>query len=269
MKRTMVLAIAILLVSTMYSLAPAYVLNNYFGVNLAVNSNGHFNMPWNPIRGTSMHADWGSDGDAYAPDPGQNYYVSEVFDIEAMYMDYDWNNNQLVYSIVTSMPNTGFDQVSWYPGYLFRAGDIRFNVGNGLYVVGTHDGFYGNLYHNPTMTYRDGSRGFAERGNPLLANSNLGQELVTNNMQFSYSEYLDANNQPLIEGNYHTYVMEGAISFADLGGNPTNGPVTMTLGMSCNNDVASLTSVPEPGTLTLMGLGLFGLISGRKRFFKK
>jgi hypothetical protein len=272
MRHTVAFTAIIILLTAGFAAADAppggYLLNNYFGVNLSVNSNGFFNMPWTPTRGYSMHADWGSDGNQYAPDPGPQYYVSEAFDIEAMYINVDRASEQIVYSIVTSMPNTGFDQVSWYPGYVFRAGDIRFQVGNNTYVVGTHEGFYGDLYLNPTMTYRDGHRGFAERGNPTLGGVNLGHERGTSSAyQFNYYEYFDANNNSLIENGFRTYIMEGRLSFSDIGGAP-NGPIGMTLGMSCNNDIATVTNVPEPGTLALMGLGLIGIIGGRRRFKK-
>ncbi len=272
MRHTLALAVIIVLFTASFAGANpppgGYLLNNYFGVNLSVNSNGFFNMPWTPTRGASMHADWGSDGDQYAPDPGPQYYLSEAFDIEGMYLDVDWNSEQIVYSIVTSMPSAGFGQVSWYPGYIFRAGDIRFQVGGNTYVVGTHESFYSNLYLNPTMTYRDGHRGFAERGNPTLGNINLGNERARSNAYaFNYYEYFDSNNHSIIENGYRTYVMEGRLSFSDIGGAPTS-PVNMTLGMSCNNDIATVTSVPEPGTLALMGLGLIGIIGGRRRFKK-
>lgn len=263
------LCAAILLTTATYSTATGYILNDYFGVQLSVNADGAFNMPWDPDRGAFMHENWRTDGDEHAPDPGPRYYISEVFDIEAMYLDFDITNDQLVYSIVTSMPNTGFDQVPWYPGYLFRAGDIRFQVGTEQYVMGTHGGFLGNLYHNPVMTYRDGHRGFGERGNPLLADSNLGHEMLNvDGLEFNYDEYLDENGQSLMENGYRTYVMEGSIPLSIIGADPTGNPITMTLGMSCNNDVGSLTSVPEPSTIALMGIGLLGLYGGRRRFLK-
>lgn len=268
MRRTLLIASAIFLMAGWYSTAMGSLLNDYFGVNLSVNSNGVFNMPWTPNTGTYIHADWGSDGDNFAPDPGPRYYLSEVFDIEAMYVDYDITQNQLVYSIVTSMPNTGYSDVPWYPGYLFRAGDIRFQVGNELYVMGTHDGFYGNLYHNPAMTYRDGHRGFAERGNPLLSDINIGHEMTQSGaFDFNYSEYLASNGGSLIEHGYRTYLMEGRISLSDIGAE-IGTPIQMSLAMSCNNDMSGVSSVPEPATLTLMGLGLLGLYGGRKKFKK-
>ena len=214
-----------------------------------------------------MHENWRTDGDDMAPDPGPRYYISELFDIEAFYMDFDWANNQVVYSVVTSMPPSGYNQVPWYPGYLFKAGDLRFQVGSSNYVVGTHNGFLGRLYQNPEMIYTDGRRGFEERGNPILANSNLVHELLTfDGFQFNYTEYRDGNNNRLYENGYRTYVMEGRIPFSNLGGNPGATGVTMTLGMSCNNDVGTLTAVPEPTTIALMGVGLVGLFAGRRRF---
>jgi len=61
-----------------------------------------------------------------------------------------------------------------------------------------------------------------------------------------------------------TYLMEGTISFADLG-NPDfqQEGLSMTLAMSCNNDEARVTINPVP---VLLGIGLIGTgIAARRR----
>jgi hypothetical protein len=270
--RILATALAIIFGLFLVQQAEAYILNDYFGVDLTVNSEGAFNMSWDPVVGHMIHENWRTDGDMHAPDPGPRYYISEAFDIEAMYLDINTASEQVIFSIVTSMPNTGFSEVPWYPGYVFRAGDIRFGVGANTYVLGTFGSFTGNMYYNPSMTYTDGYRGFGDRGNPLLANSNLGSELTTSGIfDFDYMEYRDAGNNPLIENGYGTYVMEGVLSFADLGAPDFDqSGLSMTLAMSCNNDIATvaIAPVPEPTTVALLGLGLIGIYA-RTRFRKK
>jgi len=279
MKKPLIISIMFALILTAGSFASPddYLLHNHFGVSTLYTENPNnpysqyaSGMNWASSAGHWMVEDWGTGGDA--PDPGPFWPISEVFDIEAMYLDIDLDQEQVYFSIVTSMPNTGFDQVGWYPGYLFRAGDIRFGVGNDTYVLGTFGGFNGNLYLNPEMTYTDGYRGFADRGNPVLHQNNIGEELATSGTNFSYQQYLYEDGSSLMEKGYATYLMEGSISFADLGGNNfANTGLTMTLGMSCNNDIGTLeiAPVPEPTTIALLGLGLIGLYSGRRRFLKK
>ena len=277
MKTTMILAAAMIFaVGTCLMASPGYLLNDYFGVDLTVNENGAFNMGWDPIVGSMMHENWRTDGDEHAPDPGPRYYISEAFDIEAMYLDINYDEEQVIFSVVTSMPDVGFDEVPWYPGYLFRSGDIRFGVGSNTYVLGTIGDFCGNMYgginNTPEMVYTAGYRGFADRGKPELAQSNIGQELaLSNDFNFYYTEYLDADNNSLIENGFKTYVIEGKISFADFGyADLQHSGLSMTLAMSCNNDNATLdiAPVPEPTTIALLGLGLIGLYARTRRHKK-
>ncbi|GEM_PF-1459135 len=272
MKKIVIVFIIMLMVSSVQ----AALLDSYFGVNLTVNGAGEFNMPWDPVTGFMMHENWRTDGDEYAPDPGPHYGISEVFDMEALYMGFDLANSQLVYSIVTSMPSTGYDQVSWYPGYVFRAGDIKFNIGSDQYVVSTFGSQYagfnysaGGLYLNPDMGYYDGHRGFGSRGNPMMANYDQSGSMVSTTSGF----YFNYTNYGLIENGYDTYLIEGRIDFSDLGGlNMLENGVSMEFAMSCNNDMGMLTGappevVPEPATIFLMGFGLMGLY-GTRRFRK-
>lgn len=274
----MIIAIAIAMVTGAASIATAsYLLNDYFGVDLSVGNDGRFNMDWDPMVGHNVVQDWPTNGNA--PDPGPRYFISEAFDIEAMYLDINTTDEMVYFSIVTSMPNTGFTHTPWYGNYLFRAGDIRFGVGDDMFVLGTMNrsyrgqNYYGNLYYNPDMNYYDAFRGFSSRGNPVLDTMTTSGSGLTksSDFNFGYSEYLDAYGNHIMENGYATYVMEGCISFADFGGTDISQTgLSMDLSMSCNNDQLGLSidPVPEPTTITLLGLGLLGLYAGRRRFLK-
>jgi hypothetical protein len=278
MKKLLIITLGLLIAGFGWQTAMAsYLLNDYFGVDeLSVGgSNSHFNMSWDPIVGHHVVQDWPTN--ANAPDPGPRYFISEAFDIEAMYVDINPVDEMVYFSIVTSMPNTGFTHTPWYGSYLFRAGDIRFGIGGDTYVLGTMDrsyrgnNYYGHLYHNANMAYYDGFRGFGDRGNPVLdtmTTSGAGLGAIND---FTYERYLDSHGNAIYENGYATYVMEGAISFADFGGTNLMGTgLSMDLAMSCNNDQLglSIAPVPEPTTIALLGLGLIGLYAGRRRFLK-
>jgi hypothetical protein len=72
MKRLTLTTIIAVLAIGMVSMADArYLLDEYFGVNLTVNSStGQFNMPnWSPLGFAIFHDNWRTDGDMHAPDP--------------------------------------------------------------------------------------------------------------------------------------------------------------------------------------------------------
>jgi hypothetical protein len=278
MKKVMIVATALILGAGIASADTGYLLNDYFGVqNLGVGGDGRFNMSWDPAIGQYAVQDWPTN--AAAPDPGPRYYISEAFDLEAMYAHINTADEMVYFSIVTSMPNSGFTHAPWYGDYMFRAGDVRFNIGDDLFVLGTMNhtynsqNYYGNLYYNPDMAYYDGYRGFGYRGNPMLDTlSTLGSGLATSSdFNFDYREYTDEYGNSIYENGYATYVMEGCIAFSDFAGvDVAHEGFTMNLAMSCNNDMMSLEidPVPEPGTIALFGLGLLGLYAGRRRFLK-
>lgn len=279
MKKLLIITIALALISgTVMADPTGYLLNDYFGVtDLSVGSDGHFNMNWDPAAGHYVVQDWPTN--AGAPDPGPRYFISEAFDLEAMFVDINNTEEMVYFSIVTSMPRTGFTHSPWYGSYVFRTGDIRFNIGDDMYVLGTYDhnyagsNYYGNLYYNPDMAFYDGHRGFGYRGNPVLDTlATVGNGVATSGaFNFDYNEYLDAHGNSVYENGYATYVMEGCIAFEDFGGlNIAETGLRMDLAMSCNNDMISLSvdPVPEPGTIALLGLGLIGLYAGRRRFIK-
>lgn len=279
MKKLLITIIGVALISgSVLASSGGYLLNDYFGVyDLTVGANGQFNMSWDPAVGHYAVADWPTN--AGAPDPGPRYFISEAFDIEAMFVDVNRAEEMVYFSIVTSMPRTGFTHTPWYGSYVFKAGDIRFNIGDDMYVLGTYNhsyagkNYYGNLYYNPEMTYYDGYRGFGYRGDPMLDTMiTVGSGLATSSaFNFNYREYLDRNGNSVYENGYATYIMEGCIAFSDFGGMDIGRTgLSMDLAMSCNNDMMSLSvgPVPEPGTIALLGLGLIGLYAGRRRFSK-
>jgi len=195
--------------------------------------------------------------DIYSPFPfyvGPGYTTGNYYDAEAMYFDNSGGKGYV--AIITGLPPEGYPNGS-APDGMWNPGDIAIDFGTGGeygYEYGI-DIVTGNIYSN--VNWDDVYYGGHSAANPwsIIDGTHIGNADVVYSSTAMSGHYV-------IEASFYLWVL-GLYDDDSFGIHWT---------MECGNDeldlIADVSSVPEPGTVFLSGIGLIGLaVLGRKKLF--
>jgi len=191
---------------------------------------------WAPSQSSVSWIEEDNFGSAHPDFP----YGGEIYDAEAMYADLSGGMSYL--ALVTSYPNIGYQYT--------MPGDMGIDLNrDGLYEYGLKltGAYAGGLFANPTWT------------NTSTYPLSSPARIVVSSSTLLDIQPLVYHSAGIMENGHPTYIMEGCFDWTLLG-SPSD-PFNLHWTMTCGNDLLDLTvsPVPEPGTILLLGPGIAGL----------
>jgi len=209
---------------------------------------GYYNASrWQPNEGVFWIVEDQTGGLREYLGPG---YGGQLYDVEAIYFDYDENNAYI--AIVTGFCKSGRD----YEDYHFYPGDIAIDFGaDGSYEYGirTVGENMGKIYKDVEWT----SCVYYSQANParIYIPSSSPKGMVNEIVYTSFDESYHADPD---EEYWRHYVIETSIPL-DIFEDDWQLPLRIHWTITCGNDYLDLIVTPEPSSIFLLSLGLFGL----------
>jgi hypothetical protein len=205
-------------------------------------------------------------GIGYLPSPGYQTEGGEKFDLEGLFVNFD---DDYMYVALTNSFGMSVTSSTW--GSTYYQGDIFFGIGGEINTFAI-DVSTGDLVDVEAWTYiqdLDGSYydNIAIRNRVGAYEAVMSPTLGSANQVLTLWQGLESD--PLLPDatNGDTYVFEWKIDRSLLGWDGVSEMAFHTT-LSCGNDLIEYDFgvIPEPGTMILLGLGLFGagIIARRK-----
>ncbi|MFA6320571.1 MAG: PEP-CTERM sorting domain-containing protein [Candidatus Omnitrophota bacterium] len=244
MKKNLLAAVCFIILAVFAVFSPANAL-------AALTVNGYLD-DWDVTPGAYGASDWNpSPGVQYAvEDQYKDYlvpgYGGQKFDAEAIY--FQRSGGKVYIAIVTGHPSTGW--ASETPG------DIYFKLADGtVYGLKTTGVDAGMFYMNPSWNKT-----------PLWGGTIMTTMIDGTGTEIGLTDFIYEHTYYGTGLANDHWVMEIAIPEWYFG-DAANGEGAIRWTETCGNDYIDLavTHTPEPATMSLLGLGLFGLLGLKRR----
>ncbi len=204
-------------------------------------------------------------GVGHRPSPGLLGEGGEKFDLEGLFIASD---NDYLYVALTNSFGLSSTSTAW--GSTFNMGDVFFGFGgnNNRFAI---DVSTGKLMQVTTWNFISNKPGSYYGNTSIRARVGAfevgqGSELGTANQIMTSCDNLEHNH--LTPGNGNTYVFEWRFNRSLVSSWDGASELFFHATLGCGNDLVEkpYMAIPEPGTMILLGLGLFGagLIARRK-----